>query len=399
MSETLMSGFREDARRMSADLAALRRDLHRHPEIGLDLPYSQAQVLAALSGLDLEITLGTALTSVVAVLHGAHPGPVVLLRGDMDALPVAEENELEYRSENGAMHACGHDLHMAGLVGAARLLASRREQLRGAVIFMFQPGEEGFGGAKIMLDEGLLEAAGDVPIAAYATHMSTRPLGQFSTRAGALLASSSTLDVTLTGLGGHGSKPSATRDPVPALAELVLALQSMMTRRVDIHDPAVLSVTRLDAGSAFNVIPDTARLRATLRSFSPAVLAMLDDEIRRVINGVAAAHGLTADVTLQHQYPVTVTDSGLTAALEQLIKKEFGADRYVPMAVPAAGSEDFSFVLEQVPGCYVLVGARPAHLPEGFAYPHSPLVQFDDAVLADQSALLAMAAWRHVGPA
>lgn len=391
-------GIRADAQRMLPALTELRRALHRNPEVGLDLPASQALVLRALEGLGLEITLGRQLTSVVAVLRGARPGPVVLLRGDMDALPIAEDVDVDYRAENGAMHACGHDLHTAGLVGAARLLAARRDELSGSVVFMFQPGEEGYGGARLMLQEGLLDAAGARPVAAYAAHVGTGDRGLFTTMPGAIMASSSTLEVTLTGRGGHGSKPSQTRDPVPALAELTLALQSLMTRRVDLNDPAVLSVTRLEAGTALNVIPDTAYLGATLRAFSDDVVAMLDGQLRQLIGGIAAAHDLSAAIDLEHQYPVTVTDVALTAEMGELIRLEFGADRFRPMPAPFSGSEDFSFVLQEVPGCYIVLGARPAQLPEGSVYAHSARVQFDDSVLADQAAMLAMAAWRHVGP-
>ncbi|MGW0043917.1 M20 metallopeptidase family protein [Rhodococcus sp. NPDC003348] len=375
-------------------LVTLRRRLHAHPEVGLELPKTQAAVLEELAGLDLEITLGERTTSVVAVLRGGHPGPTVLLRGDMDALPVVEENDLPYRATNGAMHACGHDMHTAGLVGAAHLLAARREDLHGDVLLMFQPGEEGHGGARVMIDEGALAASGSLPVAAYAVHVGPGVPGRFRTRSGTILGSSSVLSVTLTGSGGHGSRPHQGRDPVPALAEIVLALQSMITRRVDVLDPAVLSVTRLTAGDAVNVLPETVSLAATVRTFSREALDIVEAESRRIVAGIAHAHGLRADVDFERSYPVTVTDEAETRrALDTMIAM-FGTERVETTMTPRLGSEDFSFVLERVPGSYILLGASPVHVdPATAAYSHSPQVLFDDAVLADQSALLAQLAW------
>ncbi|WP_086673118.1 peptide-methionine (S)-S-oxide reductase MsrA [Streptomyces albovinaceus] len=237
-----------DAHALAPDLTALRHALHREPELGLDLPRTQAKVLAALEGLGLEITLGTALSSVTAVLRGGRPGPAVLLRGDMDALPVQEETGLPYASVlDGRMHACGHDLHTTGLVGAARLLAARREELAGDVVFMFQPGEEGQGGAKIMIDEGVLDAAGERVVAAYALHVVSTgaPTGFAATRPGPMLAASDAVHVTVHGRGGHGSSPHSATDPVPAMCAMVTALQTLVTREIDIFDPAVVTYEEL----------------------------------------------------------------------------------------------------------------------------------------------------------
>ncbi|WP_300676853.1 M20 family metallopeptidase [Nocardioides sp.] len=391
--------FRAEAQDLLAPLRALRRTLHQHPEVGLDLPRTQRAVLDALDGLDLEITTGTSLTSVVAVLRGAAPGPTVLLRGDMDGLPVVEDTAEEWRSTNGAMHACGHDLHTAGLIGAARLLAAHRDQIAGTVVLMFQPGEEGWNGASRMLEEGVLDVAGERPVAAYAVHVGTRDQGLFSTRPGAVMASSNRVRVTLTGRGGHGSSPANALDPVPALAELVLAMQSMMTRRVGAYDPAVLSVTMLSAGETENVIPEKASLRGTLRTFSTATLDLIETELARLAHGIASAHGLSAEFELTRDYPVTVNDAEASARVAGVVVKAFGAERYEELPEPFMGSEDFAFVLDQVPGCYVILGARPHDVAPGGAYAHSPQVRFDDAVLSDQAALLALLAWEHVGGA
>ncbi|MDY0985390.1 M20 family metallopeptidase [Microbacterium sp. CFBP9023] len=388
-------GFAADAVAILPDLVALRRALHADPELGLDLPRTQQKVLDALEGLPLEITTGTRTTSVVAVLRGGRPGPAVLLRGDMDALPIEETTGLEFASTNGTMHACGHDLHTAGLVGAARLLSERRDELHGSVIFMFQPGEEGHGGAKVMIEEGLLDAAGERPVAAYAIHVAPGPRGLFATRSGAVAAGSNQLFVTVDGRGGHGSQPHQTLDPVPAAAEIVLALQSFVTRRFDAFDPVVLSVTRLSTGEgAVNVIPEQVELAATVRNMSPASLATLQEGLPRVIEGVAAAHGLTADVRFDTMYPVTVNDPAETAETVDVLQGVFGEQRVVIMPTPMMGSEDFAFVLDEVPGTFIaLMTSPPDADPSTIEWNHSPRVLFDDAVLGDQAAALASVAF------
>src|SRR6266566_3626183 len=259
-------GVRDDAEAIAPELVGLRRAIHREPEIGLDLPGTQGKVLAALDGLPLEISLGTALSSVTAVLRGegaaapggnarggdATGGPVVLLRGDMDALPVAERTGLDYASQTaGVMHACGHDLHTAMLAGAARLLAARRRELPGTVVFMFQPGEEGHAGARHMISEGVLDAAGQRPVAAYALHVASAewPAGVCSTRPGPMLAAAEVLAVTVHGHGGHGSEPHHAADPIPAACEMVTALQTLVTRRFDVFDPVVITVGSFHAGN------------------------------------------------------------------------------------------------------------------------------------------------------
>jgi len=389
--------FRADGAEILPELVALRRALHGSPELGLHLPETQRMVLEALEGLGLEITLGEGLSSVVAVLRGGRPGPVVLLRGDMDGLPVVEENDLDYRSTNGCMHACGHDLHTAGLVGAARILAKHRDELPGSVIFMFQPAEEGPGGAKPMIEEGLLDAAGERPIAAYGIHVCPGPAGEFMLKPGPLMASANELHVRVNGRGGHGSQPHSAVDPVPALAELVTALQAMVTRRFDVFDPVVLSVTQLEAGKANNVIPDSARLGATVRTLSDASTLRFGEEAKRLADGIAAAHGCTADVVWKNEYPVTVNDDAEAARVIEVLGETFGDDRVSIVPQPLMGSEDFSFVLREVPGAFVFLAATPADVdPATAAWNHSPRVLFDDGVLGDQAAALASLAWARL---
>ena len=390
----------EEAAAIAPGLIDLRRELHQIPEVGLDLPKTQAMVLDAVAGLPLEISTGKDLTSVVGVLRGGQPGPTVLLRGDMDALPVVEETDLEYVSTNGNMHACGHDLHTAGLVGAARLLSAHREELQGNVLFMFQPGEEGLGGAGYMIREGLLQATGDKPIAAYAIHVwSHAAKGLFQTRPGTMMAGSNQLHITVHGKGGHGSSPYTTVDPVPVVAELVLALQTYATRRVDVFDPVVITVTQLAAGVAVNVIPNTARLGATVRTLSNATFDQLSRELPALAEGIATAHGCTVEADFSKQYPVTINDAARTAETSALLGEVFGAERVPPFDNPLMGSEDFSMVLEQVPGTFVMLGARPDDVGEDGPSNHSSVVRFDDAVLGDQAAALAQLATSHLVPA
>lgn len=393
--------FMTAARALLPDLVALRRALHADPELGLDLPRTQRRVLDALAGLPLEITTGTRTTSIVAVLRGAHPGPVVLLRGDMDALPITEATGLDFAATNGAMHACGHDLHTAGLVGAAKLLSAHQSELHGSVIFMFQPGEEGDGGAKIMLDEGLLEAAGQRPVAAFAIHVGPGPRGVFATRSGPATAGSSDLDVTVHGRGGHGSQPHLTLDPVPAAAEIVLALQSFVTRRFNAFDPVIVSVTRMSTGTgAINVIPETVELAATVRNMSAESLAILTEGLPRVINGVTAAHGLTATIDFTTHYPVSINDAAETDWAVGTLRTTFGDDRVLEMPSPVMGSEDFAFVLDKVPGAmFFLMSSPPEADPATIEFNHSPRAVFDDEVLADQAAALATLAFARTAKA
>jgi amidohydrolase len=390
----------DDAVAIADDLMRLRRDIHREPEIGLDLPRTQQKVVAALDGLPLELTLGRALSSVTAVLRGGRPGGTVLLRGDMDALPVTERTGLDYSSQtDGAMHACGHDLHTAMLAGAARLLAARQPELPGNVIFMFQPGEEGYSGAKFMIDEGVLDAAGERPAAAYALHVSSaeRPAGVFYTRPGPMMAAADVLSVTVRGHGGHASRPHNADDPIPVACEIVTALQTMVTRRFDVFDPVVITVGSFHAGTTDNVIPDEARLLGTVRTFSAATRNRVQESITRLVGGIAAGHGVSAETEFPTGYPVTVNDAAETAFAEQTATALFGAERFTAQPDPMTGAEDFSFVLSQVPGAFIMLGACPADRdPAGAPFNHAADAVFDDSVLADGAALLAELALRRL---
>lgn len=393
----------EDARALSGELTALRRAIHAEPELGLHTPMTRDKVRAALADLPLTWREGPSTTGLVATLKGgAGPGRSVLLRGDMDALAMPEETGLDFASTiPGTMHACGHDAHVAMLAGAARLLCARADRLAGEVRFMFQPGEEGHHGARFMIDDGLIGGGADgtpLPDAAFALHvMPNSRHGMIAGRAGALMASADMFDVVVRGRGGHASMPHFSADPVPVAAEIVMALQSAITRQFDAHDPVVCTVAKIEAGSAHNVIADFAAMRGTLRSLSPKNRKGLAAMVQRVADGVTAAHGLTAEVTITEGFPVTVCDARAVALGEAVTSDLFGADAWHPLARPIMGAEDFSYVLEQVPGAMLFLGV--AH--EGADWQacegiHSTRMVLDEAALPRGAALLAGLAERFL---
>ena len=387
-----MSKFLAESCDIAGDLVQLRRRLHREPEVGLQLPRTQEKVLEALSSLGLEVSTGRALTSISAVLRGRRHARSVLLRADMDGLPVTEATGLDFSSTlDGAMHACGHDLHTAMLVGAARLLAAHRDELDGDVVFMFQPGEEGWDGAGLMIDEGILDAAGARASSCFALHvMSSRlPHGTFASRPGTVMAASDTLRVVVRGSGGHGSTPHLARDPVVAAAEMVTALQSMITRRIDVFDPAVVTVGYFHAGTRRNVIPDTAEFEATVRTFSAPSRESVRAGTTSVCRGIAAAHGLDVVVAYEDEYPACINDAGCVEVARGLVERTFGDDRYRVMPSPCGWSDDFARVLAAVPGCYLVLGSPRSDDPARAEFNHSPRAIFDDGVLADGAALYA----------
>jgi hippurate hydrolase len=390
----------DEAAALAGEITELRHALHAEPEIGLYLPKTQQKVLAALNDLPLEITLGRQLSSVTAVLRGGRPGPVVLLRGDMDALPVTEATGLPYASRiDGAMHACGHDLHTAMLAGAARLLSARQQELAGSVIFMFQPAEEGGHGARLMLEEGVLAAAGELPAAAYGMHVFSHLFGHgvFAVRPGPTMAASDQLYVTVRGRGGHASAPQRSLDPIPATCEMVTALQTLVTRRFDVFDPVVITVGSLHAGTTNNVIPDEASFAATARSYSPESRARLRAETVRLVRSVAEAHGLTVETRYVQGYPVTVNNAEEAAFATAAAADLFGAERSVTPAQPLTVAEDFSYVAQQVPAAFALLGASaPGADLETAASNHSATAYFDDGVLADGTTLYAELALRRL---
>jgi amidohydrolase len=390
----------DEARALLPEVVALRRRLHENPELGLVLPDTQKAVLEALAPHGLDVATGGATSAVVATLQGARVGgPTLLLRADMDALPMPEHTGLPFASRHeGRMHACGHDAHVAMLAGAAALLARRRDELPGTVKLLFQPGEEGYAGARILIEEGLLDAAPTVD-AAFAIHVdSTLPPGRVALRPGPILASGDVLSIDVTGRGGHASMPHLAVDPIPAACEIVGALQTLVTRRIDAFDPVVVTITRLQAGTAANVIPASANLLGTIRSTSERARAAAHEGVRRVAAGVAAAHGVEATVHIVPGYPVTVNDAGFAGFARAVSAELLGDGAVIDMAAPVMGAEDFSYVLQRVPGALVFLGVRP---PGERAEPlHSNRMTIDEDALAQGVALHAAMAlrWLEAGP-
>ena len=404
-SATTISGLREEANDQLSSAVELRRTLHLWPEVGNNLPITRDVVLDALQGLPLDISLHTKTSGIGAVLTGTKPGPTILLRGDMDALPMPEDTGLDFSSKvDGTMHACGHDTHTAMLVGAAKMLAGRRDELAGRVLFMFQPGEEGHHGARYMLKEGLLDLpplADGTPspvTGAFALHItSAMPAGVLSVRGGAIMASSDHLLITVHGRGGHASEPHRALDPIPIACEIVQAMQMMVTRSIDVFDPSIITVGRITAGTTNNVIPETATIEGTIRAVSEATRKKVHAGVQRVADGIASAHDATVTVEVTLGYPVTSNHKGFAAFATDVAGEVVGADRVLQMPHPVMGAEDFSYVLEAVPGSMMFLGGTHPDRNLATAPPnHSNRVTFDEQAMATGMAVYSAVAIRHL---
>jgi amidohydrolase len=410
-TDPALGALLDDAGALLPELVEVRRTLHRTPEIGLQLPHTQATVVAELDRLGLAVERGKSLTSVTARIDGADAGrgggrvdrPTILLRADMDGLPLHEDTGLPFASNvDGAMHACGHDTHLTMLLGAARLLLARRDRLAGQVVLMFQPGEEGYHGARFMIDEGVLEggAGAPAPGEAFAIHISTRyPTGTVLLRAGAMLAANDTLRIVVRGRGGHASTPHLAVDPIPVAAEIVIGLQTMVGRRVDVFDPAVVTIAHLQAGTTTNIIPEEALLEGTIRTVSERTRAAVAATIRELVAGIAAAHGASAEVRIEPGYPVTINDPAAADRVAAIATELIGADRVVTLDDPVMGAEDFSYVLQRIPGALAWLGGRPADVdPATAPQNHSNRVVFDEPAMAVGIALYAAVALGALAP-
>jgi hippurate hydrolase len=386
----------EEARGIAQGVVELRRAIHAEPELGLHTPRTRDKIRAALADLPLDWREGPSTTGLVAVLNAGKPGRSVLLRGDMDALPMPEETGLPFASTiPGAMHACGHDAHVAMLAGAARLLAPRAAQLEGEVRFMFQPGEEGYHGARFMLDDGLLDP---LPDAAFALHvMPNARHGLVAGRAGPLLAAADQFEIVVEGAGGHASMPHQSRDPVPVACAIVSALQTLVTRQFDPHDPVVVTVASIHAGTAHNVIADRAALKGTMRTLSARHRTKLHAAVRQLASGLAAAHGMAADVRIEQGFPVTICDGRAVEFGAAVARDLFGSADWRTLESPIMGAEDFAYVLEKIPGAMFFIGV--AHEGEDWSQCcgiHSPRMLVDESVLPRGAALLAALAERFL---
>lgn len=389
LTDTLL----ETARSLAPEIVALRRAIHAEPELGLHCPLTMAKVREALADLPLEWRSGPSTTGAVATLTGAKAtagSPRVLLRGDMDALPMEEKTGLDFASTiPGRMHACGHDTHTAMLAVAARVLAGQRDQLRGTVDFMFQPGEEGHHGARFMLDDGLIDP---LPDAAFALHiMPNAKFGVLAGRAGPLMAAADQFTITVNGKGGHASMPHDCADPVPAAAAIVSAVQAMVTRRFNAASAVVVTVTRIQTGTTFNVIPDDAVLQGTIRTLSAEHRETVHALITQTAADTARAHGVEATCQIERGFPVTICDERavqLGAKVAQDIAG--GAEGWRDLPAPIMGAEDFSYVLEKVPGAMFFLGVAP----EGDNWSqccsiHSSRMHVDETALPRGVAMLA----------
>jgi amidohydrolase len=390
-----MTTLYDEAQQEFPFIQATRRDLHLHPELGFQEFRTAGIVAKELANLGLEVHTGVAETGVVALLEGDQPGPVILARFDMDALPIREETGADYASQSpGVMHACGHDGHVASGLAVARLLARRRTQLRGSVKFVFQPAEEGLGGAEKMLTDGVLR---DPEVAAtFAMHLwNERPVGWLGITPGPLMAGSDVFTIQITGKGGHGALPQVTIDPVAAGAVLITALQTIISRNVSPLQSAVLTVARMRAGEAFNVIPQTAELAGTLRAFEPQVRDLLLQRMEQVVQGVATAMNCRAELAVQRLTPPVINDPQAAQAVLRATQKTL-PDAQVEADCRTMISEDMAFLMERVPGCYFLVGSSNPEKGLNYGH-HHPRFDFDEAALPRASALMAATLLEYLG--
>lgn len=368
-----------DVKALADEVVDLRRDFHRHPELLFDLPRTSAKVAAYLTELGLEVKTGIGKSGVVGLLRGASPGPTVLYRADMDALPLLEETGAEYASETkGLMHACGHDGHIAVALVMAKLLATRKERLTGTVAFLFQPAEEGGNGAGAMIDDGVLDWV--KPDVCFAMHLNNdEPVGVIGVREGGVYAGSNEFELTLHSKGGHGAAPHQATDLVVVASHIVLALQTVVSRNVDPLESAVLTVGILHAGTKSNILPTTARLEGTVRTFDRALAPVIATRIETLARAIAGAHGAGVDFSFRPNYPPTINTDAPTAMVREVVTRLLGPDgvsRFRTM-----GSEDMSHFLERVPGCYYSLGTKNAEGVETFAH-HSGRFNPDERALS-----------------
>ena len=376
----LLQAVRRHVRAVTDFVVSTRRDIHEHPELGNQEQRTPALIVGALSALGIELRERVGGTGVVGVLRGAHPGPTLALRADMDALPLAEEAERPYRSRvPGVMHACGHDGHVAMALGAAHVLHALREDLHGNVKFLFQPAEETYGGASEMIADGCLTRE-PVVDAIFGLHVEPLgPVGQLWLRNGTIMASSDVLRIVVQGKGGHASEPHDCIDPVPAAAQVITNLQMLVTRRFDVKSPVVITVTYLQAGSAFNVIPSEVVLAGTVRTVDPKVRTAMPERIEHLVRHTVEAFGATAAVTYIFGSGVVVNHAAFSDFVRQVVSQTRGSNAVREMAHPVMGAEDFGLYLEQVRGAFAFLGARPAHQQP---FPcHHPQFDIDERAL------------------
>lgn len=348
------------------DVIALRRDIHMHPELGFEEHRTAGIAADRLRKLGFEVHTGIAGTGVIGVMRGSRPGRTIMLRADMDALPLLEENAHAYRSTvDGKMHACGHDGHVAILLGAAELIADGKDRLAGTVCLLFQPAEEGHGGARVMVEEGVIERFGIER--AYGLHLNTKlPVGTLGFREGPFYASSDSIEIEVLGRGGHGSAPHDAVDPIYTAANFITSVQQIVSRHVDPIQPAVVTIASIHGGTIHNVIPRTVRMLGTVRAFSDEVRNAMPERIERVLKSCCEAMGAKYEFNYLWRYPVTSNDADQTRYARALAERTAGEDKIVT-ADKLMGAEDFSFFAQRVPACFYSLGARGG---DESAHPH-----------------------------
>src|ERR671912_2362736 len=376
-------GLRQEVRENFGEkIVALRRDIHREPELGFDTEKTAEKVLAAIDGLPLDIQTGVAENGIVATLEGEGDGPTVALRADMDALPILEDTGLPFASETeGKMHACGHDGHTTMLVGSAHALSGMRDRLGGNVKFVFQPAEEGGGGGRVMVDEGVADDVSSI----FALHLwPGLPFGKVATKAGPIMAAADAFEMEVRATGSHGAMPHLGSDAIAIAAQVVTALQTIVSREVDPVEPAVLTVGEIGAGTAFNIIPDKARLGGTVRTLDADLRREIPARIEELSRGIAK--GMRGDVDLDYtfSYPVTVNDEAAADFALGVAEDLFGGESVLQLPNPSMGGEDFPYFLEKVPGAFIWLGVG-----EDVSELHTPRFAFDEEILPRGAALLA----------
>lgn len=382
--------FLDEALQIKEEIIALRRDIHSHPELGFEEKRTSKIVAGRLEFLGLTVTRDIAETGVVGILEGTEDSPVLLLRFDMDALPILEENDVNYASQNpGVMHACGHDSHVAIGLSVAKLLAEKRDTLQGTVKFVFQPAEEGGGGAERMVDEGVLE--NPKPDFSMGVHVwNDKPVGWYGLTKGPVMAGAHIFSVKLEGKGAHAASPHQGVDPVVASAQIITSLQTILSRNVPPLESAVLSVCQVDSGTAFNIIPQQANFSGTIRTFKPEVFERVKQRFTSIVNDVASAFDCQAEISIKRiTYPV-VNDPVLVDLMANAVNA-VDAQAVIDFSHQTMGSEDFSFMMHDIPGCFVMIGS--ADTEKGLNYGHHhPKFDIDEACLPYAVAVLASGA-------
>ncbi len=389
-----MPDFYALAQALTDEMIARRRDFHRHPELGFQEVRTAGIVANELNRLGLEVRTGVGQTGVVGLLEGDRPGPTVLLRFDMDALPIIEANRADYISETpGIMHACGHDGHTTIGLAVAKILMAHRKDMAGTLKFVFQPAEEGLGGAAAMVQDGVLE--NPAPERSLALHLwNDKPLGWVAATDGPCMAAADKFTITLQGKGGHGASPYLAKDPVVAAAQIISALQTIVARNVSAQETAVLSVTSVKSGEAFNVIPDSATLLGTIRTFQPAVRDLVVQRFEQIVTGVAQALECPATIKFEVTTPAVSNHAEMAAQVRGLAQDLPGVTSVVSDE-RTMGSEDMAYMMNTVPGCYFFIGSANAGQGLDFSH-HHPRFDFDERALVTGAALMARAAAQYV---